>query len=373
MPDANAIFISYRRIDSNDVSGRIYDRLVATFGAATVFKDVHSIPYGVDFPTYIRQQLGRCKVLLAVIGPTWLTVERQGQRRLDDPADWVRIEIQTALENEGITVIPVLVGGGDRLSEANLPDGLRPLAKLNSAQARPDPDFHIDMTRLVRRLEEIVGPGNSVETTPKELTVAAANAPVSVNERLKLIQTLNGLPMTQFEELAIALNPPPGILPPNLAAQGNRAPALLQWVEGPTGPGIPQLQVVLNLILNQGQFQASLNVTVNNKPPSPQSSERVRESERLVWQLTGEQRKQWRAAFISAFPRQPDLELMLEDELDESLNQITQGQPNYELAVRDLLRWAEAQGKLKDLLAGALRANPGNPKLQELASQWLKP
>ena len=161
MSDANAIFISYRRSDSNDVSGRIYDSLVATFGAAAVFKDVHSIPYGVDFPTYIRQQLGRCKVLLAVIGPTWLTVERQGQRRLDDPEDWVRIEIQTALENEGITVIPVLVGGGDRLSEANLPDGLRPLAKLNSAQARPDPDFHIDMTRLVRRLEDIVGPGNS--------------------------------------------------------------------------------------------------------------------------------------------------------------------------------------------------------------------
>ena len=256
MPDANAIFISYRRSDSNDVSGRIYDRLVATFGAEAVFKDVHSIPYGVDFPTYIRQQLGRCKVLLAVIGPTWLTVERQGQRRLADPADWVRIEIQTALENEGITVIPVLVGGGDRLSEANLPDGLGPLAKLNSAQARPDPDFHIDMTRLVRRLEEILD---------------------------------------------------------------------------------------------------------------------VAKSKPIAWTLTGEQRKQWRAAFISAFPQQPDLELMLEDELDESLNQITQGRPNYELAVRDLLRWAEAQGKLPDLLTGALSSNPGNPKLQELVSLWLKP
>jgi hypothetical protein len=250
MPDANAIFISYRRSDSNDVSGRIYDRLVATFGAAAVFKDVHSIPYGVDFPTYIRQQLGRCKVLLAVIGPTWLTVERQGQRRLDDPADWVRIEIQTALENEGITVIPVLVGGGDRLSEANLPDGLGPLAKLNSAQTRPDPDFHIDMTRLVRRLEDIVGPGNSVETTPKELTVTAAHRPVSVNERLQLIQTLNGLPIAQFEELAIALNPPAGILPPQMAAQGNRAPTLLQWVEGPTGPGLSVLCELLNLYLN---------------------------------------------------------------------------------------------------------------------------
>ena len=180
MPDANAIFISYRRSDSNDVSGRIYDRLVATFGAAAVFKDVHSIPYGVDFPTYIRQQLGRCKVLLAVIGPTWLTVERQGQRRLDDPADWVRIEIQTALENEGITVIPVLVGGGDRLSEANLPDGLGPLAKLNSAQARPDPDFHIDMTRLVRRLDAIVGNSHNEQSS------AAVAKPLSLAQTLEL-------------------------------------------------------------------------------------------------------------------------------------------------------------------------------------------
>ena len=72
-------------------------------------------------------------------------------------------------------------------------------------------------------------------------------------DRLKLVQTLNGLPMNQFEELVIALNPPAGILPPNIAAQGNRTPELLRWVEGPTGPGVPQLQVVLNLILPQSQ------------------------------------------------------------------------------------------------------------------------
>ncbi len=250
MPDAHAIFISYRRSDSNDVSGRIYDRLAAHFGKATVFKDVHSIPYGVDFPTYIQQELAKCKVLLAVIGPTWLTVERHGQRRLDDPADWVRVEIETALENEGITVIPLLVGHTRLPAKTELPDGLVALASLNSAQARPDPDFHMDMTRLLRQIEGLVGPGKSGEATPMEPKVKAANRPVSVHERLKLIQSLNGLPVTQFEELAIALNPPPGILPPNMAAQGNRAPALLQWVEGPTGPGLPLLCDLLNLYLN---------------------------------------------------------------------------------------------------------------------------
>lgn len=174
----NAIFISYRRSDSNDVAGRIYDRLAARFGAAAVFKDVHSIPYGVDFPTYIQQELAKCKVLLAVIGPTWLTVERDGQRRLEDPADWVRIEIQLALENDGIAVIPLLVGGGDRLTTAQLPDGLEPLANLNSAQARPDPDFHQDMTRLVRQLEGIVG---EIDSEPSSAAVA---------KNLSLAQTL---------------------------------------------------------------------------------------------------------------------------------------------------------------------------------------
>lgn len=169
MPDAHAIFISYRRSDSDDVSGRIYDRLATHFGKAALFKDVHSIPYGVDFPTYIQQELAKCKVLLAVIGPTWLTVERDGQRRLENPADWVRIEIQSALENPQITVIPLMVGGVDRFAAEALPDRLQPLARLNSAQARPDPDFHQDMTRLVERLEEIVG---EIHNEPSSVTIA---------------------------------------------------------------------------------------------------------------------------------------------------------------------------------------------------------
>ncbi|MDB9526279.1 CHAT domain-containing protein [Oscillatoria sp. CS-180] len=74
--------------------------------------------------------------------------------------------------------------------------------------------------------------------------------PLSVQERLALVQRLNQLPMTQFDELVIALNPPAGVLPTNIAAQGNRTPALLQWVEGPTGPQLSQLQAILTLILH---------------------------------------------------------------------------------------------------------------------------
>ena len=89
-------------------------------------------------------------------------------------------------------------------------------------------------------------------------------------------------------------------------------------------------------------------------------------------QLTPEQRKDLRAALMAAFPSQPELELMVEDELGESLNRITQGQPNYELAVRDLVKWAEAEGKVRSLLEGAVRSNSGNPQLQALAKLWLK-
>lgn len=169
----NSIFISYRRADSSDVTGRIYERLADHFGREAVFRDVHSIPYGVDFRTHLTQQLGRCQVMVAVIGSTWLSVsDAEGRRRLENPDDWVRAEIETALGRE-IPVIPLLVGGA-RLPKANeLPEILRDLAYRTAAPARPDPDFHQDMRRLIRRIEEIVGEpeersGNPLISPPQE-------------------------------------------------------------------------------------------------------------------------------------------------------------------------------------------------------------
>jgi len=92
----------------------------------------------------------------------------------------------------------------------------------------------------------------------------------------------------------------------------------------------------------------------------------------VSWELNAAQRKQWRSAFISAFPGVPQLELMLEDELDVPLNRITQNRSQYDLTVRDLIKWAESSGNLKCLLEASLRSNPGNPRLQELAAIWLQ-
>lgn len=93
------IFISYRRADSPDIVGRIYDRLVQEFGRNTIFKDVDSIPLGIDFKGYLHQTLSECNVLLAVIGDRWIdAVDDSGNKRLEDPNDFVRIEIESALE-----------------------------------------------------------------------------------------------------------------------------------------------------------------------------------------------------------------------------------------------------------------------------------
>src|SRR5262245_22905959 len=92
------IFISYRRSDSQDVTGRIYDRLVARFSRERVFKDVDSIPLGVSFPLHIKQMLSKTSMALVIIGPSWLNArDEQGRRRLDDPNDLVRLEVEAAL------------------------------------------------------------------------------------------------------------------------------------------------------------------------------------------------------------------------------------------------------------------------------------
>src|SRR5947209_6983867 len=102
------IFISYRREDSTLFTGRIHDRLAPHFGRDCVFMDMDAIPFGVDFRKHLTDAVAGCDVLLAIIGDKWLTVSQNGQRRLDDPRDFVRIEIETALMR-GIPVIPVLL------------------------------------------------------------------------------------------------------------------------------------------------------------------------------------------------------------------------------------------------------------------------
>src|SRR5438552_2473316 len=97
MPEAEGggIFISYRRHESRDFAGRLADRLADRFGEGQVFIDVDAIEPGVDFAEAISRAVAACQVLLAVIGPTWLTTaDERGRHRLDDPDDIVRLEIE---------------------------------------------------------------------------------------------------------------------------------------------------------------------------------------------------------------------------------------------------------------------------------------
>jgi TIR domain len=145
-----SIFISYRRDDSADITGRIYDRLVQHFSRDIVFKDVDSIPLGIDFRQHLEGALSQCRVLLAVMGERWSgTDAATATRRIDDPSDHVRIELELALARN-IPVIPVLVRSFSIPAPDKLPQSLQSLAYRNGINVRPDPDFHGDMDRLIK-------------------------------------------------------------------------------------------------------------------------------------------------------------------------------------------------------------------------------
>jgi formylglycine-generating enzyme required for sulfatase activity len=148
------ILISYRREDSADVTGRIYDRLIQQFGYEAVFKDVDSIPFGDDFRIILDAQVAKCEVFLAVIGRDWMKKQgSRGKSRLDDPGDFVRIEIESALKRQ-IPVIPVLVRGASIPPAEQLPASIQDLPYRNGIAVRADPDFHRDMDRLIDYLKQ---------------------------------------------------------------------------------------------------------------------------------------------------------------------------------------------------------------------------
>ena len=128
---AAKVFISYRREDSAGHAGRVHDRLVREFGSDLLFMDVDGIPLGVNFVKVLQEEVAKCSVLLAVIGHEWLNVrDEDGRRRLDNPDDFVRVEIAAALQRD-VPVIPIMLEG-TKVPKANqLPNDLQGLALRN--------------------------------------------------------------------------------------------------------------------------------------------------------------------------------------------------------------------------------------------------
>lgn len=120
------IFLCYRRRQSLAHTGRICDRLRDHFGDNDVFMDINSVPPGVDFREYITSSVLQCRVMIVVMGPNWIG-KTGTRRRIDNPKDFVRREVETALERK-TPIIPVLVDGARMPKAADLPPSLAVLA-----------------------------------------------------------------------------------------------------------------------------------------------------------------------------------------------------------------------------------------------------
>lgn len=175
------IFISYRRDDSGYVADSIYKRLCQDFDPEAVFFDVEGMPLGVEWDIYLRERVQECAVMLVVIGKHWLDMRDPVTdiRRLDQPTDFVRYEIETALAR-GIPLIPLFLDGMTGLPENRLPASIQRLAKRQGIEVRRLPYFEYDMSRLVTSLTELIGYMSKGETPdPHKLERSHSNVKLS--------------------------------------------------------------------------------------------------------------------------------------------------------------------------------------------------
>jgi hypothetical protein len=171
--DRGGVFISYRREETAGQAGRLYKRLSDRFGEDRVFRDIDSIASGVDFTNRIIEDLSVCNVLLALVGRHWSVItDSKGTRRLDNPGDYVRVEIEIALQRD-IPVIPVLVDGAALPQADDLPPSLRPLTR-RQARKLSHTSFQSDVTRLISDVDKVME-----RRKPSRLTVTSIRAPAA--------------------------------------------------------------------------------------------------------------------------------------------------------------------------------------------------
>lgn len=231
------IFLNYRRDDAPDAADRLRDALLGVgreegFAEDQVFMDIDTIEPGVDFREVIRTAVGSCDVFIAVIGRQWLNVvDAKGRRRLDNPADFVRLEIEAALGREDlIYIVPVRVQGAEMPSPEELPDGLQDFAHRNAIKLSRE-SWPFDVGRLIswlkelerRKQEETTAEGDAAEPAgreqadrdPAQLETAHTAERVAPAESEPLptgaqSQAVPGAPLTgqhEYDALAIQLRP----------------------------------------------------------------------------------------------------------------------------------------------------------------------
>jgi hypothetical protein len=154
--ETKTIFISYRRDDSQDVVGRMYDKLVGRYGAVSVIRDIDSLTIGRPFPEALDDAVATSAIILVIIGKQWVTLcNDDGTQRLADSNDFVRREVIRAIESHK-SVVPVLVAGAEMPAKKDIPEPLHPLLDQHGSFVRSDPDFHHDMERLMRQIDAAI-------------------------------------------------------------------------------------------------------------------------------------------------------------------------------------------------------------------------
>jgi len=180
------IFISYRRDDTAGHAGRLFDRLVEHFGRERVFMDVDTIEPGQDFVAVIGERVRSSGAVIVLIGKEWLlAADALGRNRLNDPTDFVRLEIASSLE-QGTPVIPVLVEDATMPRAEDLPQPLQALSR-HQALTISDARFHAEVADLIRVLQQYVTPSDSakqlldrVQKTGRWLTISAAAVVIGI-------------------------------------------------------------------------------------------------------------------------------------------------------------------------------------------------
>jgi TIR domain-containing protein len=209
------VFISYRREETAGHAGRLYDVMSNRFGEENVFMDVDIAP-GVDFVERIKDAVGRCHVLLVIMGPRWASAAPGGSLpRIFEPEDFVRLEVETGIARQSVTVIPVLVGGATMPDPTALPAPLRPVTRRNAIELS-DTRWRYDVDRLMGALGGLLKDTSAVRRVPPP----PAPAPVTP----QAVRPAAARPLATPPRVARAPVAPAPITPPAAAAAPRRLP-----------------------------------------------------------------------------------------------------------------------------------------------------
>lgn len=227
--DRLKVFINYRRADTEGYAGRLYEALRRPIGTANLFMDVDSMRPGQNFVRALDDAVAGCDVVLAMIGPAWLRPSADGRRRIDDPLDYVRLEIESGL-SRGKVVIPLLFTGAEMPSALDLPEPLRDLPTRNALAIRHE-RFRDDVAELVKELRRQQALKD--ERTRAALSVGAVSAATA--ERADRAPDLVAGPLVAGQNVGRTRKSP--VEPPPRPAEVQLIEPVARGAVRPRGPG----------------------------------------------------------------------------------------------------------------------------------------